>query len=204
MSHVFVFNLRWNSQQPCLHAVCSTRAPPPTCRFCGQVHDCPEGPRFRREDWKELHSPTQSLPCCQGTGTHHIPAEIPSTTPLSLPPPAGLEIKLPTWGIASPPASPASLSISPSPSPLDPVTRSCSVVPSLISLSLCSCCLPAIPLFLSALFCLTLAVKPCSGITSFQLSHGHSHQLRGGEHSHSSWEPLSKAPSPQEALSCWW
>ena len=42
-------------------------------------------------------------------------------------------------------------------------------------------CMPAMPfLFLSALFFLTLAVKPCSGITSFQLSHGLSHQLTGG------------------------
>ena len=196
MSHVFLFNLRWNSQQPCLHTVCSTRAPLPTCWFCGQVHDCPGGPRFRREDWKELHSPIQSLPYCQGTGTHHIPAETSSTTPLSLPSALRPWDQTPYLGDClspSQPGLPVHLSSTLSPGPWHMQLLSC---PKSSRTSQPLLLLSVMPfLFLSAFFFLTLAVKPCSGITSFQLSHVHSHQLRRGAFSF-----LFGAPHPAKHL----
>ena len=142
MSHVFLFNLRWNSQQPYLHAVCSTGPHSPPAGSVVRSTTVLGALGLEERIGKNFIPQSSHCPAARALG--HITSLLKHLQQhrSPYPPPSDLEIKLPIWVIASPPASPASLFISPPPSPLDPDTCSCSLIPSrLIPLSLCSCCL---------------------------------------------------------------
>lgn len=109
-------------------------------------------------------------------------------------PPAGLEIKLPTWGNASPPASPASLSISPPPSPWT-LTHAAALLSQVVSyLSAFS---PAVCHALLVFICFVLPYPCCKTLLRYHFLPAFSRPFPSAERGSILIPLRSPSPSPQ-------